>query len=197
MQAIWYGDRRDRVKWGGLIYLAERNDVSCIVQVAFYRESPHPVLKSNDSNFPIPDAVWKHFSDLRNIQRLAQASGRNIKVIDRPFSPDSRRDYIAGVVAELELIRSPKIVFLDPDTGLAPESPKPKHVTEDDLREVWDALETNDILVVYQHATRSRDWLEKSRVKLSKACGEATVQPITSNEIAKDVALLWCTKGRP
>lgn len=194
MQAIWYGDRRDRVKWGGLIHLAEQNNIQNIIQVVYYREGHYPVLNSNDGSFPLSDAVWKHFSDLNNIQRLAQATGRSITVFDHPFEPDSRREYIAQVIAELVHIKSPKIVFLDPDTGLSFRSPRPEHVTEDDLQEIWEALQSDDILVVYQHAARSKDWLERRSRELSEICCNTEVRTITSAEVAKDVALLWCKK---
>lgn len=39
MQAIWYGDRRDRVKWGALLYLAKRHGIRQIIQVAYFRGS--------------------------------------------------------------------------------------------------------------------------------------------------------------
>jgi len=194
MQAIWYGDRRDRVKWGGLIHLAEQNKVVNIVQVAYYREGAHPILNCDDGNFPLPEAVWKHFSNLRNILSLGQATGINIKVIDRLFRPNYRREYIASVVDELRIIGSPKIVFLDPDTGIAPKAPKAGHVTGEDLREVWTVLQTNDILVVYQHAAHSQNWLDEPTTKLRQACNNATVRKITSSEVANDVALLWCKK---
>ena len=194
MQGIWYGDRRDRVKWGGLIHLAEQNKVVNILQVAYYREGAHPVLNCNDGNFPIPEAVWKHFSDLSNILSLGQATGINIEAIDWPFGPNYRREYIARVVDKLRVIGSPKIVFLDPDTGIAPKTPKAEHVTVEDLCEVWTALQANDILMVYQHAARSQNWLDMPATKLSQACNNATVRKITSSEVAKDVALLWCKK---
>lgn len=35
MRLKWYGDRRDRVKRGGLLHLAEKFGLSTIVQVAY------------------------------------------------------------------------------------------------------------------------------------------------------------------
>ena len=194
MQPIWYGDRRDRIKWGGLIHLAEQSRVVNIVQVAYHREGTHPVLNCDDGNFPISEAVWKHFSDLSNILSLGKVTGINIQVVTRPFRSNYRRKYIASVVDDLRVIGSPKIVFLDPDIGIAPKAPKAGHVTGEDLREVWNALKTDDILVVYQHAAHSQNWLDEPTTKLRQACNNATVRKIISSEVAKDVALLWCKK---
>jgi len=197
MKAIWYGDRRDRVKWGGLIYLAELNNIANILQVAFFREDTYPVLQSNGGNIPLPLTVWEQFSDLENIQRLARATDRIIKVIDFPFEPNTRHEYISKVIEELKKVNGSKIVFLDPDTGIAPsslQSPRPEHVALEEIQMIWDSLEANDILVVYQHAARTQEWLNKSKARLSRVCGRTVVQQLTSNEIAKDVALLWCMK---
>lgn len=196
MQAVWYGDRRDRVKWGGLVHLAKQSKIPCIVQVAFLRGVSHPTLSVNGTGRPLPQAVWDHFSDLRNIQHLGRSIEVDITVIDRPFAPNSRREYIDEVIAELTRVRSPKIIFLDPDTGIAPGSVKAEHVSKEDLREVWGALQTGDMLVVYQHAARSADWLSGPTEKLSEACGGTSVVTIRGREVAKDIALLCCTKGR-
>lgn len=194
MQPIWYGDRRDRVKWGGLIHIAEQNNIVNIVQVAYYRDDVHPVLNCNDGEFPIPKAVWEHFSDLSHILTLGQATGINIEVIDRPFRPNHRSEYIASVLEKLRHVGSPKIVFFDPDTGIAPKVPKPKHVTVQDLHDVWNGLQIDDILVVYQHAAHSQTWADGPIMKLSQACGNEPVRKITSTGVAADVALLWCKK---
>jgi len=38
MQGLWYGDRRDRVKWGALAHLASRFRLVSILQVAYFRD---------------------------------------------------------------------------------------------------------------------------------------------------------------
>jgi hypothetical protein len=196
MQGLWYGDRRDRVKWGALIYIAKSRAVRRIVQVAFYRDSTKPTLEIPGRKVPLPSHVWKHFSDLRQVQRLARATGTSIVVLGERFDPSRRCEYIAGVVRRLCKIQGPKVVFLDPDTGIAPAKKSPKHVTKADLMEIWKALSPNDVLAVYQHADRTKTWQKRGVRKMAEACGRASVQIITGSNVASDVAMLWCARNR-
>jgi fatty acid-binding protein DegV len=85
-------------------------------------------------------------------------------------------------------------VFLDPDTGIEPETAKAEHVTVADMREIWSELHAGDILAVYQHADRSGSWQQDRAMKLSEACGGAKVEVIQGRAVAQDIAVLWCRK---
>jgi len=89
---------------------------------------------------PLPKEVWDHFSDLRHIEHLGEATGNSILVLDQPFDPAHRREYVATVAAKLKQLESPKFVFVDPDTGIEPGNAKPEHVTRQDISEIWAAL---------------------------------------------------------
>jgi hypothetical protein len=194
MQGIWYGDRRDRVKWGALVWLADTFGARHIVQVAYFRGGTKPVLHTPKGKAEIADSVWNHFSELSNIQALAKSTNTKIDVISEVFDHRERRGYGQLVLGRLQQIPSPRIVFLDPDTGIEPGSAKAEHVTVADMREIWSVLQPDDILTVYQHADRSSLWLKKRASKLSKACGGIKAEVIRSRSIAQDVAMLWCRK---
>jgi len=194
MQGLWYGDRRDRVKWGALIHLAKTRAITRIVQVAYYRDGTDPILETPEGRVPMPVQVWEHFSDLRNIERLARATDTSIVVLDQPFQPLHRPEYIASVVHRLTVVHSPKIVFLDPDTGIEPSAADPEHVAKTDLERIWAALLPNDVLAVYQHADHTGTWLHERARKMTEACGGMPVHSILGPGIASDVAMLWCAK---
>lgn len=195
MQGIWYGDRRDRVKWGALIWLADTFGVRRIMQVAYFRGSTERALQTPKGEVPIADAVWNHFSELINIRALAKATNTQIDVISDVFDHRARRNYGKLVVEQLQQLPTPRIVFLDPDTGIEPETAKAEHVTVADMREIWSVLHSGDILAVYQHADRSGTWLQNRATKLSKACGgRVKVEFIQGLAVAQDVAMLWCRK---
>lgn len=198
MQGIWYGDRRDRVKWGALVHLADTTAISRIVQVAYFRHGPDPVLQTQEGEVSLPAAVWNHFSDLGHIKRLGEATGKSIVVLRQPFDPVRRREYVTAVVAELKKeVESPMIVFLDPDTGIEPGRAEPEHVTRQDIGEIWAALSPGDILAVYQHADRTTRWRDDRGQKMAAACDNTPVQAIVGSGVASDVAMLWCRKGSP
>jgi len=197
MQPLWYGDRRDRVKWGALSYLAERFDLSPIVQVAYCRDEDDRKLELRDGHrkIAIPKAVWNHFSDLRDIERLGRATGRRIVVIDESFQERQRREYVKHVIDKLKQHPRPMLLFLDPDTGIQPdERAGVKHATTTDVREFWGSLQHHEVLAVYQHATRRGGWLHEKLDQLRSACNGSRVSAIQSPRIAKDVAMLWTQK---
>lgn len=194
MQGLWYGDRRDRVKWGALHHLAQSRAIPRIVQVAYYRRGSDPVLQTPLGEVPLSPVVWDHFSDLRHIKRLGRAAGKSIHVFDDEFVPSQRRAYVARVVRRLKTVQSPKIVFLDPDTGLGPGTAGPEHVTKADAAEIWSALAAKDLLVIYQHADRTTVWQQLRAKAMSDACGGARVNMIVGEGVASDVAMLYCEK---
>jgi hypothetical protein len=195
VQGLWYGDRRDRVKWGALIYLAHSRSIHHLIQVAYLRTGEPPILQTSDGDVNLPLEVWQHFSDLRQIQRLGETVRLKITVLDAPYSPDERRSYVLECVTQLTRIASPKIVFLDPDTGMAPQKMKAEHVSPEDASAFWTALTPKDMLVVYQHADHSKTWLRCRSKALSLACPGAAIQVVQGKGIASDIAMLWCEKS--
>ncbi|MGO9620467.1 MAG: hypothetical protein ACLPT6_03585 [Desulfobaccales bacterium] len=195
MQGLWYGDKRDRVKWGALVYLAKWKGIHYIVQVAYFRHGPKLMLQIDEDEVPLSEEVWKHFSDLNHIKRLKDSTGLIINVLGQQFKPESRLKYIKEILCELKKIECPKIVFLDPDTGIAPKKAKSEHVTEKDIREIWAALSNGDLLVVYQHSDRTKKWIPDRKKKMKVACGDGDIGTITGTGIASDVAMLWCLKN--
>jgi len=185
----WYSDQRDLVKWGTLAHLAERHSLAAIVQVAYLRPGKRPLLSNGTGEVPIPPAVWGFFRDVTAVRGLGTLLQRHVVVIDEPFVPRRRRQYRQAVVDALSGIDRPKIVLMDPDTGLSPAKPSGKHITADDLAAVWEVLASGDWLAVYQHRSRSRVWKEEARARFAAVCGEA-VQLYAAPKIASDVILL-------
>lgn len=195
MRCIWRGDRRDRVKWGGLFYLAERFRASVIVHIAMLRNEVEPILDTDEGERPIHREVWQHFSDLRQMVEVGAALGHSVHVIDRFFDPRQRSSYFESVTDELASLPHLRIAFLDPDTGIKGKRAGAEHVRVDELARIWHVLAPGDVLAVYQHAGRSKEWISARSHLLQAACYDAPVSTILRREIAGDVALLWCRKG--
>ena len=203
MQPIWNGDRRDRVKWSAIYHLSDKHGIRDIVWVAFKRDETDkilciyetdPTLQKHDSMIPVPDRVWSHFSDLERIKELFD-DGRTVHVLSEPFEHQGRKKYIDDVIACISKVRKPCLVFLDPDTGIAPLKTTVKHVAEREIREIWDSLKSLDMLLVYQHGERAdkkKKWLTSCET-FESACGGADVSGTRSPQIAEDVALFWAT----
>lgn len=189
MRDTWYADQRDLVKWGTLAHLAERHSLAAIVQVAYLRPGRRNALVNGNGEVPIPAAVWSFFRDVTAVCNLGPLLHRKIIVIDKPFMPRRRRQYREAVVESLRSVEGPKIVLLDPDTGIAPAKPSGKHATAEDIAAVWEVLQPGDWIAVYQHRSRSKTWKKDARERFAAVCGDA-VQQYAAPKIASDVLFL-------
>lgn len=202
MRDLWYGDHRDVVKWASLVYLARAHGTRRILQVAFCRSDKleeHHLVVNGREKARVADEVWRHFRNLHQIQGLARACSLEIDVFDHEFAPP-RELYIEAVCGHISASpRGPMVVFLDPDTGLAPESGADlKHLTAAELRTIYTALRSDDVIVFYQHARRHSGWLEEAQREFCRATDtdRDTGLTITCPSVAKDVALFVSTKGQ-
>ena len=191
MKDIWYADKRDILKWSGLVHLCSKEKIGCILWVPYYRKQEWPELVFDKAHISPPEQVTKHFRDIEDIARLAQSTGLIIEVIRREFSHDIRTSYHRDVCEKIRRMNGQKIVFLDPDVGLAPTMVKAEHVKPSEITELWRLLKPRDFLVFYQHRFRTRDWVEKRRKQLAEACGvEANqVKAWSASQASKDVVM--------
>jgi hypothetical protein len=196
MQDWYYADHRDLLKWGVLVLLARRYRLSQIVQLAYLRTSVFPKIDLGGQEKELPSEVRSHFRDINNITALR--SGISITVFDQLF--DDRRAYHEAAIRYLaKLASEPRLVFLDPDTGLEPAGrPELKHVLDTEACAIWSELKAKKVFAFYQHETNKagRPWIEEKRIQLAKALKvkEGTVQVGKSRRIAKDVVIFYAIK---
>ncbi len=194
MRDAWYADNRDVIKWGTLVHLAKRHHIRTILQVAFFRSQRALELLSDREDVGIPEEVWDHFRDVRQVKRLEERCGLKIEVLDLPFTPRLRANYMDVVVQVISNRRGAKIVLLDPDTGIERQSAPQKHVKVGEVQQVWRVLRTGDWLVLYQHKSRTPDWLRSAKRKFATACSPARVSTFSSPRIAPDVVFFATAK---
>lgn len=107
-----------------------------------------PALNSFFQRHPKPN-LW-------DVRELFEARGyRCSSYGDRPdtyFTRTNREAYFSAI--DDELLRN-ALVFLDPDNGVEPRGgPSPLHVRLDELRELWNRMDDQSVLVIYQHKPR-------------------------------------------
>jgi len=209
MRDLWYGDKRDLVKWATLVGLAQRYQMRHILQVLYYRKCTWQGIEIDGENFELPQNVIEHFRDVSKI--CAMKGELAIEVVQEAFSNAGRKAYFETVKAAIEeRSTSPGIVFLDPDTGLEPRAgadtghshrckAKSEHVCEFELANLWKLLSGDDLLVFYQHRIRERGWREAKRKQFARALGlrdsEAeNVRVAFADRIANDVAFYFLQK---
>lgn len=207
MRDWWYGDKRDVVKWGTICVLAQKKFIRTVLQVALYRpDSPNYQLTMEGTAEPLPIKVIQHFRDIDDIQRLAANLNLRIDIHKDLFqwSPefrtreDFRKAYFNGVTCKIRHYSDAVIVFLDPDTGIAPDNYRYEHVTHQEIQTVLRAMKPSDVLLFYQHARLGDgDWLNSTKQEFSQAVGMGVpVDTITCNEIANDVAFFVVERSK-
>lgn len=191
MKDQWFGDARDLVKWGTAVRLVRRERLRWVLQIAFKTlERTVPVLESVSGPEPIDAEVLRFFRDIRRASELGDALGIPIVVHDEPFPGTGRGQYVDGVIRAIQRKGAgPGLVFLDPDTGLS-DRPSERHLAPAEVAAIWEVLGPGDWLMVYQHADRTRTWLERRSIQLRTVLGGTPVEVFTSSNGARDVAFL-------
>jgi hypothetical protein len=69
------------------------------------------------------------------------------------FSQQTRSEYFSGI---LEDFPAACLLFIDPDTGIKEHNYNAKHLTFAELKAFWDKLDTDSILMIYQHFQKYR-----------------------------------------
>jgi hypothetical protein len=178
------------VKWGVLLQLAGAYEIRSVIQVACLTPDENPVVLASElGEKPLDGRVLDHFRNIERISDLSGPNGPHIHVFAEPFVARSRRAYVRAAVVAIQAVRErPLAVLLDPDTGLAERLATSKHVRNTEVGEFWNALQPSDWLVLYQHASRQRTWLESRRAAFANAVADSRVYTFRAAHGARDVA---------
>ena len=217
MRPEWYGDKRDVVKWSVLLGLAQRCGIKRILQVAMCPPVPseptdrafHGLLEQIPME-KLFQRVTAHFPSCKkatNPKRLLDVKGLgkqddiNIEVFDEPFSNAFRESYFKNVLNRVALDRDepPKIVFVDPDTGIAHGAKLTrKHITCRNLYTIFKGLRPGDYLACYQHSRHEKGWKETARARMELALGSLPRNggiKMCWSDYDKDVMILVAKRG--
>jgi hypothetical protein len=175
MRDEWFGDNRDLLKWTTLVEISRQYDCREILQALYKRPTKWGQAEFDGKPLEISPDVIQRFRDCTSIHTLKCES--RIDVIVDDLNDHGR--YPENICARIGAWKSGRgVVFLDPDTGLQPEygACKPEHVRSPDVSRIWNHLRSGDVLVLYQHANRKKDWREEKRKQFAKALGYSETQ---------------------
>jgi hypothetical protein len=199
MRDKWYADKRDLVKWGGIMHLLNDKNLGIkkVIQIAYYRKDNWPPLNFNGDDIPIPEKVLNFFRDITLIKNL----DKRIEVFNQEFDHKDRQKYTDDLCKTLKGIQERKIVFLDPDTGLEPKKCKVENVKHSEVKQIFDSLKPGDFLVFYQHKffpknDNGKTWDEIRHSELAEACeiSKGKIRTWKANKIANDVIFFFTEK---
>jgi hypothetical protein len=195
MKDEWYGDKRDIVKWSALLHLARKNGLRNILQISYFRKSKWAQIFIDGESNDIQNEVLDHFRDVNDINNIVP----NLNVNIFNLILNKRRTYFPKILNAIDEYKDEnKIIFLDPDTGLAQGKATLKHVLPSELKEIWQILRGGDLLVLYQHKTtrKRNNWIEEKHKHFAEALSVAddAVKIARSPGIASDVVFFYCRK---
>ena len=194
MRDEWYADKRDLVKWGVLVELARRYGAKQILQVLYHRPTKWEPLEIDGEKVELSSAVLQHFRDPFSVSKIECKC--RIEVFGNQFT--DRNEYLNEVLERIRLRPGlPRIIFLDPDTGLEPRgTPSPKHVLASEVKKIWMTLSPGDVLVLYQHQIREAEWIQSKKRQFEKALGigRGKSKMGQAKEIANNVVLFFAEK---
>ncbi|MCK9593029.1 MAG: hypothetical protein M0Q91_13575 [Methanoregula sp.] len=93
----------------------------------------------------------QYFKDLKESIGIKKVRVRIEK--DETFSQQTRSVYFSGI---FEHFPQACLLFIDPDTGVKENNYTAKHLSFAELKEFWDRLDNESVLMIYQHFQRNQ-----------------------------------------
>jgi len=108
--------------------------------------------------FRTKEDVDNYYMTLREyFKELKESIGtKKVKVRiekDEMFSQQTRSAYFSAIFSHFP---QTCLLFIDPDTGIKENNYNAKHLSFAELKEFWDQLDNESILMIYQHFQRNR-----------------------------------------
>ncbi len=130
----------------------------------------------------------------RAIRDLFNHEMIHIRIVEKPvFSERNRDDYFNNLFAQFP---ERTLLLLDPDIGLEVKNSTKRHLLFDEVKQVYDHLDSGSVLMIYQHIPRivRGSYIRKRCSELGQCTGMKPLT-VTDNEIvfffvAKDPRLI-------
>jgi hypothetical protein len=124
-------------------------------------------------------------SDLEYFQTIGAYFKKENIIVDilhkHPFSHEERGQYFDTIITRLP---KKSLIFLDPDVGLEERQPSKKHLLFDEVKKIYDTMDTKSVLMIYQHFPREKHegYVRRRCAELHNLTGSCPIS-ITDNEI--------------
>ena len=167
MKNKYFGDTRDLFKYDLILRITQE-------MISIHRFLFIPMLTRDDNNSDgsktdytkakagtqnkglmsyLKDCVNKNRRNITEIEPYFESNGVEIYIHKELFIHKNRRDYFSRVKVKKEFF-SNSLVFVDPDIGLEIQQSKEKHFLYREAKDIYDYMDRNSILMIYQHIPR-------------------------------------------
>jgi hypothetical protein len=197
MKNKYFGDIRDLFKYDLILRIAQG-------MVSIHRFLFIPMLTRDDSNkegektdYTQAKAGTQNKALMSYLKNCVDGNRRNIAEIGRyfelnrveiciykeQFSHKNRREYFNGIKGRKEFF-SNALIFVDPDIGLEIEQAGEKHFFYREAKDIYDYMNEDSILMIYQHIPREnhKEYFCRRANELKNATEELPIC-VSDNEI--------------
>ena len=191
MRNQFYGDRKDVLKWTFALRAAGTSKAVLYVAMLRPNKGQHGLdFTEVDGADPLVVEFFKRertnfgSSSYRAVARISALSPC-IELVHDLYIHGDRHTYFHTVSSRLKKrpARQLYVVLLDPDNGVGGKCPKSEHVCDKDISTVWSAMIPGDVLIVYQHQFRDKEWLSKRQSQVAAATGVPNVTCRRDNDV--------------
>ncbi len=131
----------------------------------------------------LKDCVNRNRRNITEIEPYFESNGVEIYIHKEPFTHENRRDYFSKVKVKKEFF-SNSLVFVDPDIGLEIRQSREKHFLYCEAKDIYDYMDENSILMIYQHIPREnhKEYFRRRTNELKNITKDLPIY-ISDNEI--------------
>ena len=197
MKNKYFGDIRDLFKYDLILRITQG-------MISIHRFLFIPMLTSDDNNSDgrktdytkakagtqnkslmsyLKDCVDRNRRNITEIEPYFESNGVEIYIHKELFVHKNRKDYFSRVKIKKEFF-SNSLVFIDPDIGLEIQQAKDKHFFYREAKDIYDYMDENSILMIYQHIPREnhKEYFRRSTNELKNVTEDLPIY-ISDNEI--------------
>lgn len=197
MKNKYFGDTRDLFKYDLILRITQG-------VVSIHRFLFIPMLTSDDdssdgnkTNYVKAKAGTQNKELMTYLKNCVNESKRNIMEIEPYFKSNgveiyiykellirkNRRDYFDSIKIKKEFF-SNSLVFVDPDNGLEIQHSKEKHFLYREAKDIYDYMDGNSILMIYQHFPREnhKEYLHRRANELENLTEDLPIY-VSDNDI--------------
>jgi hypothetical protein len=197
MKNKYFGDIRDLFKYDLILRITQ--GMASIHRFLFI-----PMLTSDDNNSDgrkteytkakagtlnkalmsyLKDCVDRSRRNITEIESYFVSNGVEIYIHKESFIHEKRREYFSGVKIKKEFL-SNSLVFVDPDIGLEIQQSREKHFLYCEAKDIYDYMDENSILMIYQHIPREnhKEYFRRRTNELKNITEDLPIY-ISDNEI--------------
>lgn len=136
-------------------------------------------------------ALFENYGSQINFDKIKRYFKKfidDVEIYEEDFRDENRIQYFKNIPQDR---LSKSLIFVDPDIGLQSKSPSEKHILYWEVSYLYDQMDKDSLLIIYQHSTHKKNFLLEVERGLET---NINCSPLYISD--KDIAFFFLTKNR-